>query len=244
LSARGRRLAPLVAWTALLGATAAVLHLAGPALPGPPLGSPSRWNDWFTGRDPVVVAFSLLRLVALGFAWYALAVTVGGGLARLVAAKDLAAGLDRLTLPPLRRVLAATMSVGIGTASLGPSAGAAARPAAAVTFAQGSTTTTTAVTEPPVDSLTMQELPLADEAGPVEPAVEPAAERTWTVRPGECFWSIAEDVLASTFGRRPTAAEVVPYWRSLIETNRTGLADPENADLVFPGQVFTVPDPS
>jgi hypothetical protein len=44
-------------------------------------------------------------------------------------------------------------------------------------------------------------------------------------------------------GAVPTVGEVVPYWRSLVETNRAALADRDNADLVFPGQVFTVPDP-
>lgn len=67
---------------------------------------------------------------------------------------------------------------------------------------------------------------------------------TWTVRPGECFWSIAADVLAQAWGRAPTDAEIVPYWRGLIEENRGRLADRANPSLIFPGQVFTVPTPS
>ncbi|HYX44660.1 MAG TPA: hypothetical protein VE760_06415 [Acidimicrobiales bacterium] len=251
MKARGRRAGALVACVVLLGAAAAVLQLAGAALPSPPLGSPSTWPGWLSDRDPVVTAFSALRLLALGLAWYALVVTVAGALVRLLVAADLAAdhfvratqaGLDRLTLPPLRRVLAATMSVGIGSASLGPvAAGAAPRPAAMAT-APGSTTATTGA---PAGALTMRELPPPGEApaAQFDPAVEPPPQRAWTVRPGECFWSIAEDVLASTLGRRPSVAEVVPYWRRLVDANRTALADPENADLVFPGQVFTVPDP-
>jgi len=61
--------------------------------------------------------------------------------------------------------------------------------------------------------------------------------------PGECFWSIAEDVLAAAWGRAPSDAEIVPYWRVLIEANRATLADTANEDLIFPGQVFTVPPP-
>ena len=250
MSARNHRAGALVAWVGVLGAAAAVLQLAGAALPSPPLTSPSRWSDWLAGRDPVVIAFSVLRLLALAVAWYSLAVTVAGALARLLGAADVPtghrvratqAGLDRLTLPPLRRVLAATMSVGIGTASLVPvAAGAAPRPAAVATTPDSTTTTTTA-TAPPADSLTMRELPPPSDA-PL-PALEPPPDRAWTVRPGECFWSIAEDVLASSLRRHPTVGEVVPYWRSLVETNRAALADRDNADLVFPGQVFTVPDP-
>ena len=250
MTTRSRRAGAFVAWVALLGGAAAVLQLAGAALPSPPLTAPSRWSDWLSDREPVVVAFSVLRLLALALAWYSLVVTVAGALARLLAAADLAAGrsvrvtqarLDRLTLRPLRRVLAGTMSVGISTASLTPvAAGAVSRPAAVAT-AEDPTNSTTTVTAPPVDSLTMRELPSLSEARP--PAREPPPARSWTVRPGEWFWSIAEDVLVSTLGRHPTVGEVVPYWRSLVETNRAALADRDNADLVFPGQVFTVPDP-
>ena len=239
-AARGRRPGALVVWVLLLGTAAAALQLAGAALPSPPLASPSRWSHWFSVRDPVVVAFSLLRLLALTLAWYALVVTVVGALARLLAAAEVTAGLDRLTLPPLRRLLAVTMSVGIGTTSLGPVAAGVGTPAAAVVAAPGSPITTTTV--PATDALTMRELPPLSEA-PL-PVGEPPAERSWTVRPGECFWSIAEDVLAAALGRRATAAEVFPYWRSLVEANRGALADRDNADLVFPGQVFTLPDPN
>jgi nucleoid-associated protein YgaU len=50
-------------------------------------------------------------------------------------------------------------------------------------------------------------------------------------------------VLASAWGRPPSDAEIVPYWRQLIEVNRAVLADRDNPDLIFPGQLFTVPAP-
>jgi nucleoid-associated protein YgaU len=65
----------------------------------------------------------------------------------------------------------------------------------------------------------------------------------WTVQPGECFWTIAEDVLQRAWGRAPTDAEIVPYWQRLIEANRSELADPANPHLIFPDQVFRVPPP-
>ncbi len=73
------------------------------------------------------------------------------------------------------------------------------------------------------------------------PAPAQVAGETWRVQPGECFWSIAEDVLTRSRNRPPSDAEIVPYWRALIEANRAALADRANPDLVFPGQVFTVP---
>jgi nucleoid-associated protein YgaU len=74
-----------------------------------------------------------------------------------------------------------------------------------------------------------------------DPSVPVGAVTTWTVRPGECFWSIADDVLTAAWGRPPTDAEIVPYWHTLIDANRAVLADRSNPDLIFPGQVFTVP---
>jgi len=39
----------------------------------------------------------------------------------------------------------------------------------------------------------------------------------------------------------PTDAEVEPYWRRLIDLNRSRLVDPGNPDLIFPTQVFDLP---
>ncbi|MDQ2826434.1 MAG: hypothetical protein M3Y04_05685, partial [Actinomycetota bacterium] len=74
------------------------------------------------------------------------------------------------------------------------------------------------------------------------PAPDRSADR-WTVAPGQCFWSIAESVLSTHLGRSPTDAEIVPYWERLIDANRAELAHWDNADLIFPGQVFAVPSP-
>ena len=85
--------------------------------------------------------------------------------------------------------------------------------------------------------------PLGDEPvlRALDPAPGPAAPRTWTVAPGQHLWSISSAVLADALGRPPSDPEVVPYWRRVIEANRTRLADPANADLLFPGQVLVVP---
>ena len=93
-------------------------------------------------------------------------------------------------------------------------------------------------------TITMSRLPPpGDPAGPptAPPAVEVAPDDRWTVKPGDCFWTIADEVLQNAWGRTPTDAEIVPYWQVLIETNRAELGDPGNADLIFPGQVFRVP---
>ena len=84
--------------------------------------------------------------------------------------------------------------------------------------------------------------------GPSTPAAAPtdspaARPTTWTVRPGDSFWHVARTLLTDAHGRPPTDAEIVPYWRSLIEVNRSRLDDPHNPDLLFPGQELTVTRP-
>lgn len=74
-------------------------------------------------------------------------------------------------------------------------------------------------------------------------AVAAVVPPTWTVAPGEHLWSIAETVLARAWARPAADDEVAPYWEALVEANRAVLADPANADLIYPAQVLTVPSP-
>lgn len=249
---RGRRLAGGTLWVCGLVAAAVVLEWAGHgALAPPPLTAPGRWWAWIDGRDPVLAAFSLLRLVALGGVWYLAGVSGLGALLRMAGAVSLVRFADRVTIGPVRRLLAG--SVGLGLAASGVVAVVAPVPrlpvAVAQTAAAASTSTSTTGAVPPA-TVTMRRL------GPVEappavvpvpqvpaPGPGPAPAERWTVVPGECFWSIAEDVLAAALGRAPTDAEIVPYWNRLIEANRSALAHGDNPDLIFPAQVFVVPAP-
>lgn len=251
---RAREVVGLLLWAALATLAVGALHLAGGAMLEPPdLTSPQTWGKWLDGRDPVVAAFALGRLLALGAAGYVAVVTVLGTAARLMSGDRVAAAVDRVTLPVVRRLVVATMSVSLGTGGLAP-AHAGDRPLRAT--AATTTTTTAAVAgsdRGPPSTITMRQLPPAVGVAPELPSTgqppAPAARgpatggRTWTVTPGQCFWSIAEAVLTESLGRTPVPREVVPYWERLIEANRAALADPGNADLVFPGQVFTVPVP-
>lgn len=81
---------------------------------------------------------------------------------------------------------------------------------------------------------------------PAVPAAAPSpasapSPATWTVRPGDHFWNIAERLLSNGLQRPVTDAEIEPYWRLLVEANRDRLLDPENPDLLFEGQRLGVP---
>src|SRR5207244_8206922 len=76
-----------------------------------------------------------------------------------------------------------------------------------------------------------------------EPPAPAPAETTWTVRPGDSFWVIADRVLHAALGRAPSDREIVPYWTSLITLNRSALVHPADPDLVLPGQLFRLPAP-
>jgi nucleoid-associated protein YgaU len=64
---------------------------------------------------------------------------------------------------------------------------------------------------------------------------QPAGEVV--VAPGDSFWSLAEAHVAP--GARPSA--LTAYWRRFVEANRSRLVDPANPDLLYAGQVLTLP---
>ena len=240
-----KRLVAAALWVSGLGLAAIALQWAGQGrLAGPPLTEPARWATWLEGRDPVMAAFGLLRLAALGGLWYLVAVTLLGAGLRAAGAASLVRITDRFTIGPVRRLLAGSVSLGLAASG----AVAVAVPALRLPAAVAQTSTTSTTTVPPA-TVTMHRL------GPAEPvAVSPVphvsqastpgpAPDRWTVKPGECFWTIAEDVLARHLGHSPTDAEIVPYWQRLIEANRTELAHHDNPDLIFPSQSFVIPAP-
>ncbi|MGI8807243.1 MAG: LysM peptidoglycan-binding domain-containing protein [Acidimicrobiales bacterium] len=248
MSPSGRRLTGAAVWIAGMGAAAGVLQWAGQGpLAAPALTQPDRWADWLQGRDPILAAFSVLRVVAVGGLWYVAIAALVGTLLRMVGAASLVRVADRLTIGPVRRMLAGTVSLGLAASGVVAVAAPALRvPAAAAAQAAppSTTSTSTSTTVLSPATVTMHRLGPAERVRP--PAVAPAiaeAAGHWTVRPGECFWSIAESVLADRWGRPPTDAEIVPYWQRLIAANRHELVQRDNPDVIFPGQVFAVPAP-
>lgn len=67
---------------------------------------------------------------------------------------------------------------------------------------------------------------------------------TWTVRPGDDFWSIAERVVGSQgagAGAAGAPGAVARYWAAVVVANRDRLPVPGHPDLLFPGDVVVLP---
>jgi LysM repeat protein len=275
----------------------------------PPLRHAGGLAAWLDHHDPVLTVVALARGVGLVLAAYLL---VTSGLA-LVAGLTRSRALSRLaravTVPALRRLLPATLGVGLvlaTTAAASPGATAGSPSPGSTGRAPTPTTTTTAVPSTRADLLTRlpdrspdgsptteraptptpsprpPQRPRSDDiarfhldapppapsptattaaprptttpapqsptarrgatAPPRPPSVPPTNDTpTWTVRSGDHLWGIASATLSQRLARTPTDAEIEPYWRRLIDLNRSRLVDPGNPDLIFPTQVFDLP---
>ena len=72
------------------------------------------------------------------------------------------------------------------------------------------------------------------------PARAIAPDGVHVVQPGDHLWSIAEQELAQ-LGAPTDERSVATYWRTLVETNRDRLVDPDDPDLILPGQRIVLP---
>lgn len=71
----------------------------------------------------------------------------------------------------------------------------------------------------------------------------PPVTSTWTVRPGDDFWTIAEMVVGAGSASGESTSVVGGYWLQLMAANRSRLPDPTDPSLLFPGQVLVLPPP-
>lgn len=209
----------------------ASLHLLGAQL-DLGLASWPTWND-----QPVHTAIGILRLVALALSYYLLVV--------LVAVWVLG---DRLEENRFARF--------IPTGTLSALGLVAAVSAASVTATTPSLDAAPDQEQPlvlhqDVDPLTLDAMsdanavrsaPLPPAAAETTEVLDNSIDARWIVQPGDSFWTIAEETLGESWGTSDlTDAEIVSYWRPLIEANRDRLVDPSNADLLMPDQEIVLP---
>lgn len=252
-----RQVAGLVVW--LVGLTAALTALltVGAERPGaPPLAHPSEWSASAAQREPLDVVAAAARIVAVAALAYLLLVTLA----------QIATGVVGARAPRQRRWLARITPRFVG--ALSAAALAAASPAGADEAADGavasrdpqSQSAAGALMTRPGMGATMQlvtpgeetSLPWADDPAPappeelLPPVADPEVTAThrgeWVVRPGDHLWGIAEEVLAERHGSAPSDAEVHRLWVRLIDANRDRLVDPQDPDLILPGQRLALPD--
>jgi hypothetical protein len=244
-------------------ALAALLRIGRGPLATPPLGDVTRFREWLDARDGIDAAFALLRLGAIAACIYLVVVTTLGLAACTTRSARLARLSELATTPMVRRLVG-------GVAGLGLSASLVSYAVGGVSSG-GDRIAVSSTARPGSDGLVLERLPAddpvvverVDDAGQhrgtatmrvVVPAADPApppapapppppASATWTVAPGESLWGKADAVLSAAWGRPPTDREITPYWRSLVDANRSRLADPGNADLIFSGQVLELPPP-
>lgn len=237
-------------WCLVLASAAVALAASGSGLPSLPAArAPSSWDAWLEANGPAPTAVALIRLAGLAFTAYLGAVTALGWALRVLGADRMVVLVDRLTVPALRRLLSAACGAGLFFSPLTAVQPALAQPAPVerTLTMHGLTDTPEAAPEdrheavPAAPGLTMRRL--QEKPPPARAEAAPTVGRTVKVEAGQSFWSIAEDALEAAGRDTVTDSDVVPYWRQLIDVNRGRLADPGNPDLIFPGQVLTLPLP-
>lgn len=100
------------------------------------------------------------------------------------------------------------------------------------------------------DSDGARRAPDAEAAPSLQPVQAPTpapARLEHVVQPGEHFWSIAEQVVeqrgadANADAESDVDVDVESYWGALVAANRDRLVDPDDTDLLHPGQVLVLP---
>lgn len=214
-----------------------------------------RWGDlheWLaeTPTDDVLVA--LVRVLALGLAWWLLVSTtlylaanvlhLPGGLVRSV---------RRATLPGVRRlvdgIVAGSVVAGSTFAATGPALAQPAAPAAANSYVPRAAGDVPAYTPVPAgDGAPVTTTATTATPDPAAPPgqLRPGPTPIHRVERGDNLWSIAERHLARSTGR-PTGDlsddDIRLCWLRLVEENRGRLASGD-PDLIYPGDELMLPD--
>ncbi|HUQ40237.1 MAG TPA: hypothetical protein VM030_08790 [Acidimicrobiales bacterium] len=181
--------------------------------------------------DPVLLTLSIVRLSAVIAGWYVVGLALLGaaaGAARLPLLTRGAAALSPRFSRRLAEVLTTLVFLGgpLSTSARADSASTADDLPVMRWLPPESTTTTSTTTATAATAL---------------PGATGTAPAVRVVTPGDHFWSLAEATVAARLGRAPTAQEIAPYWRRLIESNRDRLVHRGNPDLIYAGQEMAMP---
>jgi hypothetical protein len=242
--------ASLLWFAGLAGSILVLLDLDDGPLATPPVTDQAAFSNWLARRGGIVAGFALLRVAALAVAAYLVLVTLLGWAARVTRRPGLVRLATLSTAPALRTLLTSIAGVGLtaSAATLAVGAHIGAGPSA--------------IDQPAPEGLVLERLPdrspmviqrIDDDPDgggtatmrvvPIEASAPPLprSATTWVVEPGDSLWSRSASALSVAWGRPPTDAEITPYWLTMVEANRSQLADPANPDLIFVNQTFVLP---
>lgn len=224
---------------AIFAAAIAIGVAAIPSAAGGPLSDPMSFLVWWDSVGTASAAITIVHLFAIaGFAYVAV-------VAALVAVADIfRLGALRHTVlraarPRLQRTLTAGAFVAVSAA-----APAIANESSIIIADIGSAAPS--ITEivlhdvgpvPVPPTAVPFESPDTNPAAPPADSVAPSTTNSWSVKPGDNLWVIAETVVAERSGTQ-TRGSVAAYWGALLEANADRLVDP---DLIMPGQMLTLP---
>lgn len=123
-----RRWLPLLTWLGCLAAAIVLLRwLGGAGLAVPALDDPAAWGAWLAETEPVTATVAILRVLAVGIAWYLAGVTSISVVAHLLEAARLVRLADALSVGPVRVLVQQAVGVGLAASVLAvtvPTAGA------------------------------------------------------------------------------------------------------------------------
>lgn len=243
------RLARLLAIeAALVSGLHALARLDGFGVRGSDLDS---WLSAAPSEDAVAAA---VLLVALVIAYWLLISTVGYACAIASGRPRLTRAVQLVTVPAIRRLtgraLAISIAVASVTGSFSPAIADGTDPTVAVVEVGPDGQLRPPGTAPeeksPVLPPHLDRAPLGADPRIVEvPSVadQPAGAvaHTVTVRRGDHMWSLAEQHLGRVLGRTDLGDhEVARYWVAVIDANRSTIRS-GNPDLIYPGEVLTLP---
>ncbi len=114
-----RQALPLVVWAGCLAvAMLLLLALGDGRLAVPPVTDPGMWRVWAQARDPLEVTMAVLRVLALGGAWYLAGVTFVSVVARLLRVARLVRVADALSVGPVRVLVQQAIGMGLAAGVL------------------------------------------------------------------------------------------------------------------------------
>jgi hypothetical protein len=184
------------------------------------------------GDDGLTFAMVVVRVVAIASGCYLMVVTSLQAIGRWLALPRFCGVVDRLTLPFARGLFGGITLLGIVAAPSPPPPTPNDHATLHLLDDAAPVATPDAPEAPPAPP------PPVSAPAPVE---TPAASDTWLVERGDSLWSIAATHLADRTGGPVTDAQIVPYWRAVIEANRVILVNPNDPNLLFCGQVVELP---